>query len=250
MAKGAHNTPRTRKAKQETGLERTVNSKFSSFELSWFNPVGDQQKIADSMEINDLTIVDSPSGTGKSSTVLWKALSEYKNKNFDKIYLIKNPTEAGDDQIGFLPSSAEDKISVHMESMKSIFYQFISKEKLENDIKAENIILTIPNFLLGRTIDRSIIILEEAQTMSPNTVKLISERAGQGSIVVIVGDSKQRYSVKKRDDGLNDLIGRVTTPTGETGELISKYESVGYIKMTSDNNMRSSLSKFITEIYE
>lgn len=250
MAKGAHNTPRTRKAKQETGLERTVNSKFSSFELSWFNPVGDQQKIADSMEINDLTIVDSPSGTGKSSTVLWKALSEYKNKNFDKIYLIKNPTEAGDDQIGFLPSSAEDKISVHMESMKSIFYQFISKEKLENDIKAENIILTIPNFLLGRTIDRSIIILEEAQTMSPNTVKLISERAGQGSIVVIVGDSKQRYSVKKRDDGLNDLIGRVTTPTGETGELISKYESVGYVKMTSDNNMRSSLSKFITEIYE
>jgi len=177
-------------------------------------------------------------------------LSEYRNKNFEKIYLIKNPTEAGDDQIGFLPSSAEDKISVHMEAMKSIFYQFISKEKLENDIKAENIILTIPNFLLGRTIDRSIIILEEAQTMSPNTVKLISERAGQGSIVVIVGDSKQRYSVKKRDDGLNDLIGRVTTPTGETGELISKYESVGYIKMTSDNNMRSSLSKFITEIYE
>lgn len=246
--KGANNSSQTRKAKQEKGLERTVNSKFSSFELNWFNPVGEQQHIVDSMDNNDLTIVDSPSGTGKSSTVLWKALTEYKNKNFEKIYLIKNPTEAGDDQIGFLPSSAEDKISVHMEAMKSIFYQFISKEKLENDLKTGNIVLTIPNFLLGTTIDRSIIILEEAQTMSPNTVKLISERAGQDSIVIIVGDSKQRYSVKKREDGLNDIIGRVTEKIDD--KLVAKYDSVGYIKMTSDNNMRSALSKFITEIYE
>lgn len=246
--KHANNTKKTRKTKAEQGIERSVNSKFSSFELDWFHPVGDQQKIVNSMEDNDLSVVDSPSGTGKSSTVLWKALAEYRSKNFEKIYLIKNPTESGDDSIGFLPSSAEDKISVHMEAMKSIFYQFISKEKLENDIKSENIVLTIPNFLLGKTIDRSIIILEEAQTMSPNTVKLICERAGQGSIVVVVGDSRQRYSVKKRDDGLNDLINRVTELEGET--RYSKYDSVGYIKMTSDNNMRSSLSKFITEIYE
>jgi predicted ribonuclease YlaK len=246
--KGSNNQRSTRKAKQEKGMERTPSAKFSSFELDWFSPVGDQNKIIESIECNDLTIVDSPSGTGKSTTVLWKALKDYKDKLFDKIYLIKNPTEAGDDCIGYLPSSAEDKISVHMEAMKSIFYQFISKEKLENDIKSGNIILTIPNFLLGTTLDRSIIILEESQTMSPNTVKLICERSGQGSIVIIVGDSKQRYSVKKREDGLNDIITRVTedSPEGK----VSKYESVGYIKMTSDNNMRSSLSKFITELYE
>lgn len=248
MAKGANNTPKTRRVKQDKGEGRTTNSKFSSFELNWFSPVGDQEKIVDSMDNHDLTVVDSPSGTGKSSTVLWKALTDYKNKVFDKVYLIKNPTEAGDDQIGFLPSSAEDKISVHMEAMKSIFYQFVSKEKLENDIKTGNIVLTIPNFLLGTTIDNSVIILEEAQTMSPNTVKLISERAGQGSIVVVVGDSRQRYSVKKREDGLNDLITRITTEVD--GVRKSKYENTGYIKMTSDNNMRSSLSKFITEIYE
>lgn len=248
MAKGSNNTPRTRKVKQESCVERSTNSKFSSYELGWFSPVGEQQKIVDSMDEKELTIVDSPSGTGKSTTVLWKALTEYKNKNFDKIYLIKNPTEAGDDQIGFLPSSAEDKISVHMEAMKGIFYQFISKEKLENDIKSGNIVLTIPNFLLGTTIDDSIIILEESQTMSPNTVKLITERAGQGSIVIIVGDSRQRYSVKKREDGLNDIIQKVTKEEG--GVRLSNYSNVGYIKMTSDNNMRSSLSKFITEIYE
>ena len=246
--KHSHNQRNTRKFKQEKGLERIVNLKFSSFNLDWFSPKGQQPDIVESMENNYLTIVDSPSGTGKSSTVLWKALSDYKNKLFDRVYLVKNPTEAGDDQIGFLPSTAEDKISVHMEAMKTIFYQFVPKEKLENDIKSGNIVLTIPNFLLGTTIDHSVIILEEAQTMSPNTVKLICERAGEGSIVVVVGDSKQRYSVKKREDGLNDLIRRVTE--SKEGTLISRFERVGYIKMNSDNNMRSELSKFITEIYE
>lgn len=249
MTKSANNTRNTRKAKQERGEVRIPSPKFDNYKLDWFVPELKQSDIIESINENDLTIVDSPSGTGKSTTVLWKALSEYKAKNFEKLYLIKNPTEAGDDQIGFLPSSAEDKISVHMEAMKSIFYQFISKEKLENDIKSGNIILTIPNFLLGVTLDNAFIIIEEAQTMSPNTIKLISERAGQNSIVVVVGDSRQRYSVRKREDGLNDLIKRVTDEN-EDGVRFAKYESTGYIKMTSENNMRSNLSRFITEIYD
>jgi predicted ribonuclease YlaK len=249
MTKHANNTRNTRKVKQIRGEERESSSKFNSFALDWFSPVGNQQAIIDSIDVNDLTIVDSPSGTGKSTTVLWKALTEYKNRHFKKVYLIKTPTEVGTDQIGFLPSSAEDKISVHMESMKSIFYQFISKEKLENDIKSGNIILTIPNFLLGVTLDDSFIIIEESQTLNPDTVKLIAERCGQNSVVVVVGDSRQRYSVKKREDGFKDLIDKVTI-LNEDGSRTPKYDTVGYIKMTSDNNMRSALSKLITEIYD
>jgi len=246
MKKDKHS--HTRVAKQEQGLERVVNTKFESLNLNWFNPINEQADIVESMNNNDLTIVDSPSGTGKSTTVLWKALKDYGAKRFNKIVLVKNPTEAGDDQIGFLTGDADNKISYHIEVMKGIFQQFMSKQKLENDLKAGNIVITIPNFLLGTTIEDAVIILEEAQTMSPNTVKLISERAGEGSIVVVVGDSNQRYSVRKREDGLKDLISRVTTRTPEG--LVSAYPSVGYVKMSSDNNMRSALSRFITEIYE
>lgn len=246
--KGAHNQKNTLKAKKERGEEREVNPKFNSFALDWFQPQGQQQEIVDSIDNHTLTIVDAPSGCGKSSTVLWKALTEYKNRNFKRIYLIKNATEASDDAIGFLPNSAEDKISVHMEAMKSIFYQFVTKEKLENDIRSGNIVLTIPNFLLGVTIDSSIIILEEAQTMSPNTIKLITERCGQDSVVIVVGDSRQRYSVKKRDDGFRDLINKVTEDVD--GKRVSKYSMVGHVKMDSSNNMRSELSRLITEIYD
>lgn len=238
----------TRAERGERLIAEEQRNQRESYNLSWFKPVGSQPLIVQSMEDRDLTIIDSPSGTGKTSTVLWKALSELENKYYSHIILIKTPTEVGTDQIGFLPNSADDKISVHMEAMKSIFLDFMSLGKLETDIKNGKIVLTIPNFVLGKTFYNSLIILEEAQTMNPETIKLLSERCGEGSRVVIVGDSKQRYSVKKREDGFRDLINRVT---GEyQGFRESKYDNVGYIRMESNNNMRSSLSKFITEIYE
>jgi predicted ribonuclease YlaK len=240
----------TRKGKIEQGFEHLpTKEKFDNqYKLDWFTPEGSQHLITEAMDACELIVVDAPSGTGKSTTVLWKALNDYKQRKYQKVLLIKNPTEAGNDQIGFLSGDKTSKLEAHMESMKSIFLQFMSSGKLENDIKNENIVLDIPNYLLGRTFDDTLILLEEAQTMSPETVKLCAERAGQGSKVVVVGDSKQRYSVKGRKDGLRDLIEKVTQE--HAGYLIPKYANVGYIRMESDNNMRSSLSKFITEIYE
>ncbi len=239
----------TRKVKIEQGFEHLPpKEKFDSqFKLDWFTPEGDQHLIVEAMDDCELTLVDAPSGCGKSTTVLWKALSDYKQRKYQKIMLIKTPTEAGEDQIGYLSGDKSSKLEAHMQSMKGIFLQFMSAGKLENEIKNENIVLDIPNYLLGSTFDSTLIILEESQTMSPNTIKLCAERAGQNSKVVVVGDSKQRYSVKGRPDGLRDLIGKVTQE--HAGYLIPKYKNVGYIRMETSNNMRSSLSKFITEVY-
>jgi predicted ribonuclease YlaK len=239
----------TRKAKIEQGFEHLPpKEKFDSqYKLDWFTPEGDQHLITEAMDNYELVLVDAPSGTGKSSTVLWKALSDYKQRKYQKVMLIKNPTEGGDDQIGYLSGDKSSKLEAQMQSMKGIFLQFMSAGKLENDIKNCNIVLDIPNYLLGSTFDDTLIILEEAQTMSPNTIKLCAERAGQNSKVVVVGDSKQRYSVKGRPDGLRDLIQKVTQE--HAGYLIPKYANVGYIRMEASNNMRSSLSKFITEVY-
>lgn len=242
----------TRSRKQEEGLPRTVNKKPSlreEWKLDWFQPEGDQSLIVESINENDLTLVEAPSGCGKSTTVLWKALLEYRSRNFEKIYLIKTPSEAGDDMLGFLAGDKQTKLESHMEAMKTIFHQFMTKEKLENDISNGNIVLDIPNYMLGRTIDDAIIIIEEGQTLSPNTIKLVTERAGRDTKVVIVGDPKQSYSVKRRPNGLRDLVERTTHE--DRGYRYSRFpDTVGYIRMESNNNMRSDLSRFVTELYE
>lgn len=228
--------------------EKVVQFQASNdWKLDWFNPEGLQANIVDSMQENLLTVVDGPSGTGKTSTVLWQSLKWLKAGVFQRIVFIKNPTEAGDDQIGYLKGEQEDKLKAHFHETRRIFQSFISKGKLECDESAGKIEFAIPNFLLGATIDNAIIIIDECQTMSPNTMKLLMERAGLNSIVIVLGDSRQAYSVKKREDGFADFIKRITAE--EDGEVSSIEPLMGYVKLTTDENRRSDISKRITELY-
>ena len=79
-------------------------------------------------------------------------------------------------------------------------------------------------------------------------MKLILERIGKGSKIVVLGDKYQRYAAKKRDDGLTDLIEMVTEIVDET--RTSKEPMIGYIEMASEDNMRSEFSKHIVGLYE
>lgn len=246
MSRSGAKKRNTQRLKESIGEER-FSKHNTDWKLDWYKPEGRQQDIVTAMDENELIIVNAPSGCGKSSTVIHKALSDYKAHIYRKVILIKSPCEAGDDQIGFLVGDKSSKLSAHMDSMKKLFQQFMSNNKLENDISNGNIVLEIPNYLLGSTIDNALIILEESQTMSPNTLKLCMERAGRDSKVVVVGDSRQCYAAKKRADGLRDLIDKVTYENYEV--RFSNYDNVGYIEMDSSHNMRSDLSKFITEIY-
>ena len=251
-----HENRKDRKPKRdrhEIGETQLAEDKKKIFDndwnLDWFQPRGLQMDCVDSFDKNTFTCVDGPSGSGKTSTALWWALNEMRARNYNQLIFIKNPTEAGDDQIGYLSGSETDKLLAHYDTTKRIFHKFISKNKLDNDISKDRIRLTIPNFLLGATFDNAIVILDECQVMSPNTVKLLTERCGMNSTYIILGDSAQAYSVKKRADGFVDFIKRITTV--HQGITFSRCEPhAGYVKMTREDNQRSGGSKFINRLYE
>lgn len=239
--------------RQEIGESKLAEDRKKSFEndwnLDWFIPKGLQQDCIESFNKNIFTVVDAPSGCGKTTTALWWSLTQLQNRTVQQLIFIKNPTEAGDDCIGFLSGNETDKLMAHYDTTKRIFHELISKNKLENDVSKDRIRLTIPNFLLGATFDNAIVIIDETQTMSPRTVKLLTERCGMNTTYILLGDSSQAYSVKKRADGFKDMIERITME--HQGVRWSKYEpNVGYVKMSPEDNQRSSGSKFINKLYE
>lgn len=249
------NAKMNRKAKRLAQGERLLaedrrnKESDNDWNLSWFTPKGLQLDCVESIQNNIFTIIDGPSGSGKTTVALWMALQALKSRHYDKLIFLKNPTEVGDDQLGFLSGNEEDKLVAHMSTTKEIFDNFISRNKLDNDIRRQKIRLTIPNFLLGATFDNVFCIIDEAQLMSPDTIKLLTERCGKGSKYVILGDSKQRYAVKKRNDGFNDFIKRCTIE--HLGNRYSKYEPmVGYVRMSRHDNQRGEGSKFINKLYE
>lgn len=228
---------------QESYVQRNSNEKYN---LDWFKPVGRQREIVDAMDSYDWVAVQAPSGCGKTTTVVWKALN-LLGKGYRKIVFVKNPTEAGDDQIGFLTGNAEDKLKAHFDSIRGVFLDFMNKGKLETDEKNGNIQFRIPNFLLGATLTDAIVILDEAQTYSPLTLKLLMERVDDSCKLIILGDKAQTYSVKRRDDGFTDFLNRVTD-TDDKGRY--SIESLfQYVELSTNENQRGAISKRVTEIY-
>lgn len=223
----------------------------NDWNLGWFKPEGLQKDCVYGMDHCTFTIIDAPSGCGKTTTALWAGLMALKEREFNQLIFIKNPTEVGDDKIGFLSGDEQDKLAAHLDTTKRIFHTFMSKNKLECDIKSDKIRLTIPNFVLGSTWDNAFIILDESQLMSPATMKLLLERCGKNSKYVVLGDSGQRYAVTKRSDGFNDLIERITYQPDSIHLRQSRYPtSFAYIKMSRHDNQRSEGSKLINELYE
>jgi len=238
------------RAKQGTELVMSERAAASeNYKLDWFKPTEGQKEIIHSMCVNELTAVQGSSGTGKSTTAIWQGLNDLKRGCYKRIVFIKTPSQVGDDDLGALKGTADEKLFMHWVAMKSIFHTFMSKGKLEMEEKAERIVFTIPNFIAGQTLDDSLIIIDESQFLSPQTVKLLLERCGKGSRVCLLGDKFQQYSTKKRKDGFSDFVNKITIED-EEGELISTEPTMGFVRLYADENMRSALSRRIVELYE
>ena len=143
--------------------------------------------------------VGSP-GTGKSFISLLQALKELKDGNFETITIIAPTAQAGgaDLSVGFLKGDFEQKVDPFCEADKetinkilklsgNIGYKEITNLLMNNGmIKHEYV-----NFLLGKTIDNSIILCNEAQQYTSSNMRLILTRLGENSKIVITGDYEQ-----------------------------------------------------------
>ncbi len=235
---------RKQRREQEFGT-KTFGGTNEDYDLGNWYPTTKQEEMIATINNKPLTLVQGSSGSGKTTTALYYALKSLKMGWFDRVIFIKTPSESGDDKIGFLTGDTNAKLEAHFQVMRSIFTrQFMSANKLQMDEKNKKIVFTIPNFVLGDTFDNAIVIIDEGQTLSNSTMKLLTERAGKNTKYIILGDKSQRYSASNRNDGFTNLINKVKS----AGIYAENY--VGLIEFTSEDNVRSELSKFITRLYE
>lgn len=242
------------RGRQESSYQAKKGTQYS---LNKFKLEGKHKEIAESMYNSEATVIQGVSGVGKTTVAVQTALKMLgENNQYNKIIFIKNPTESGDDKIGYLKGDENEKLEAHFESMRTVFLEFMSAGALESAEKNGNIEFLIPNFVQGRTLKNAIIIVDETQNMSPSTVKLVLERTGDDTKLVVLGDKAQTYAVDKRKDGFTDFVFKIThivDVEDENGKVVQKRESkeelFHYIELDSSMNKRSPLSKRVTELY-
>lgn len=233
---GRNNNRRKPKASEETVTR-----------LNSFTPTDSQKEAINVARGSTLSVIEGVPGSGKSSAILWDYCQEYLKDPSKQIVVVKSPTEAGQlDKIGFLPGTLDEKLSQHFIANRRILEEFLGKGKVECDL-GKRIHLLVPNYLLGMTLDNSLVLVEEAQQLQPMMLKLILERTGFSSRVCVVGDKMQLYTDKKESklrNGLTDMIERFFDSEGNP-----RYADVGYYKFGIEDVQRSEIVKTVIKAY-
>jgi len=210
-----------------------------------------QKQFLNQLKNNDKQIcfgVGSP-GTGKSFISLAYGLRALKEGKFDNIVMIIPTAQAGgqDLSLGFLKGDFDEKTKVFTDADKETINKIlkisgnISYSEMTNTLINSGIIKhEYVNFLLGKTIDNSLILVNECEQYTKDNLRLILTRIGEKSKIVITGDSKQvnRRSIKNKNDisGLDYAV-----------EKLKDMEEVSITEFNEEDIVRNGL---ITKILQ
>jgi len=202
-----------------------------------------QKKLMKSIRDNMITIASGLPGTGKTFLACAEGLKLIKSKNpgkYKRIVLIKSVTTLKNEEIGFLKGSMEEKMAPFVDSFMDNFRKLIGSMRTER-LKQLGLIEVLPiAFARGRSIDNSIIIIDEAQNISMDNIRTLMTRIGNDSKMVIIGDVKQKDIRNKKDSSLEFVL-----------EKFDGVEGFGTVTLRDEGDVvRNPIIKIIEDTFD
>lgn len=200
-----------------------------------------QQKYYDSLISPEISLVVAlgPAGSGKTLLACQSAILALQSKEVDKI-IITRPLVSVDEELGFLPGTFQAKMDPWIRPVFDILRESFTMAQIQSMIEDGLIEISPLAYMRGRTFKRSFIIADEMQNSSPNQMKMILTRIGEGSKMVITGDLFQ--SDRVGENGLSDFMIKYND------SRISNQ--IACIELGKRDVHRSSIVSTILDIYE
>ena len=197
---------------------------------------------------NNIVMAHALAGAGKTYVAIQKGLELlfHKSSPIEKL-IIMNPTVdvGGEDKLGFLPGDLMEKIEVHNESALYILDKIIGLAETRRLIAQGKIEFKVLNFLRGNNMEKSYVILDEAQNASPLQLKTLVTRITDDSKLIIQGDLSQCDKYKSNGTPAYQKSGFY-----DIWKRLAGLKGVYQIEFTKDDCIRSGIVKRILERYE
>ena len=157
-------------------------------------------------EKKDIVFGIGPAGTGKTLLAVQVAVKQFKEGSIDKI-IVTRPAVSVDEDLGFLPGTLEQKMAPWTRPIFDVLREYFDARQIEGMIE-EGIIEIAPlAYMRGRTFKNAFILADEMQNATPNQMKMLLTRLGEGSMMAVTGDLAQADRLK--DNGLIDFTNRL-----------------------------------------
>ncbi|MGI6452994.1 MAG: PhoH family protein [Syntrophomonadaceae bacterium] len=197
-----------------------------------------QKKYVQAILNNDVVFGIGPAGTGKTYLAVVMAVLAFRNKEVERIILVRPAVEAGE-KLGFLPGDFIEKVNPYLRPLYDGLFDILGVDLTQRYLE-KNIIEIAPlAYMRGRTLNDAFIILDEAQNTTPQQMKMFLTRLGFGSKAVITGDITQVDLPKEEHSGLIEIR-----------KILQGIKGVSFEYLTKNDVIRHPLVQSIIDAYE
>jgi phosphate starvation-inducible PhoH-like protein len=197
-----------------------------------------QKRYIDAIFENDLTFCIGPAGTGKTYLAVAAAASLLKKGQARRIVLARPAVEAGE-RLGFLPGDLQAKVNPYLRPLFDALHDMMDFEQVKR-FMVNDVIEVIPlAFMRGRTLNESVIILDEAQNTTASQMLMFLTRLGHESKMIVTGDTTQVDLPEGTRSGLVDAV-----------EKLRGIKGIGLIELERSDIVRHRLVQNIVNAYE
>jgi phosphate starvation-inducible PhoH-like protein len=155
-----------------------------------------------------IVVTAGPAGTGKTYLAMLAAVKAFREGEVDRIVLTRPAVGVEDEKHGFLPGDLNQKMDPWVRPLTDILREYYCQPDIAAMIAEQVIEISPLAFMRGRTFKGAYIIADEMQNATPNQVKMLMTRIGEGSKIVITGDVEQADR-NRGNNGLLDLCQRL-----------------------------------------
>ncbi len=184
-----------------------------------------QANYVQAIRENALVFCTGPAGTGKTYLAVATAVEALRAQRIRKIVLVRPAVEAGE-SLGYLPGDLEAKINPYLRPLLDALREMMDFDQMHRSME-EDVIEVVPlAYMRGRTLNRAFIILDEAQNTTVSQMKMFLTRMGEGSQVVVSGDTTQTDLPPHTKSGLIDALARLRNIEGFAKVVLSGKDIV------------------------
>lgn len=208
--------------KDSNGHEAAIGRKVSPDKIKivryptcWgVSPKSKEQALAMDMILDPnlpLTSIIGKAGSGKTVISLASCLElVLEKKKFNKLVIYRPIEVVGGKELGFMPGNKYEKMEPYFGAIFDAFEFLFSKESTGKSSKSKGatkeygwrdtlemliekglVEFDVASFARGRSINNALVLIDEAQNMSPHEAKTMLTRIGNGTKVIINGDIEQ-----------------------------------------------------------
>ena len=168
-----------------------------------------QHRYVEAMQKCDLVFCTGPAGTGKTYLAVAVAVHMLKGEQAKRLILVRPAVEAGE-KLGFLPGDMQAKVNPYLRPLLDALNDMMSFDQVRR-FMTNDVIEIIPlAFMRGRTLNDSVIILDEAQNATISQMLMFLTRMGNGSKMIVTGDDSQTDLPDGAPSGLADAKRRLS----------------------------------------